>query len=365
MLAWIDPATGGLLLGGTMAAMLFWAIGSMLLALSFVLGCVSNVFGQRVDVKPLPLPKSIRVQSAAPRGEVWAKLSPKERMLAFHLIQAAKAGRDLLFQRTHRHSLAIKSLLEEALSQEQIGKTKSQLGERAFEEFVVYCAKFLDQGGPYTPSNRKYVLVQVTQNQIQALIDDSSTASRLSREDRTEIARLLCDPQYEVQQAPESPEGKGLEKTGNNYYENGVTGAEVMAVLEKTLKPNINSRVIRSNKGLACETLTTQSPGVVGAALQKVVAHLQAARPYALTAHQKEQIEAMIKYFHGGNVEDFRQASISWVRDRADSRVDFMIGWVEFKAISCRAWRPGNLTFRSSIRKSAAWLRPWRGGAGL
>ena len=38
----------------------------------------------------------------------------------------------------------------------------------------------------------------------------------------------------------------------------------------------------------------------------------------------------MIKYFQVGDVEDFRQASVSWVRDRADSRVDFMIGWVEF-----------------------------------
>ncbi len=303
---------------------------SMLLALSFVLGCVSNVLGQGGDVKPLPLPKTIRVQSAAPRGEVWAKLSPKEKMLAYHLIQAANAGRELLFQRTHRHSLTIKSLLEEALSQEQIQKTKSQLGEKAFQEFVVYAAKFLDQGGPYTASNRKYVLEQVTQSQVQALIDGSSRASGLSTQDRTEIARLLCDPQYEVQQSPESPDGKGLEKTGSNFYEKGITGPEVMAVLDKTLKPNINSRVIRSDKGLACETLTTQSPGVVGAALQKVVAHLQAARPYALTAHQKEQIEAMIKYFQGGDVEDFRQASISWVRDRADSRVDFMIGWVEF-----------------------------------
>ena len=303
----------------------------LLLALSFVLGGVSSVLGQGGDVKPLPLPKTIRVQSAAPRGEVWAKLSPKEKMLAYHLIQAANAGRELLFQRTHRHSLTIKSLLEEALSQEQIQKTKSQLGEKAFQEFVVYGAKFLDQGGPYTPSNRKYVLEQVTQSQVQALIDGSSSASRLSRRDRAEIARLLCDPQYEVQQAPESPDGKGLEKTGSNFYEKGITGPEVMAVLDKTLKPNINSRVIRSDKGLACETLTTQSPGVVGAALQKVVAHLQAARPYALTAHQKEQIEAMIKYFQGGDVEDFRQASIAWVRDRADSRVDFMIGWVEFE----------------------------------
>jgi dipeptidyl-peptidase III len=303
---------------------------SMPLALAFVLGCVFNVLGQEGDVKPLPLPKTIRVQSATPRGEVWAKLSPKERMLAYHLIQAANAGRELLFQRTHRHSLTIKNLLEDTLSQGQIQKTKSQLGEKAFNEFVVYGAKFLDQGGPYTPSNRKYVLEQVTQSQVQALIESSSKASSLSKQDRTEIARLLCDPQYEVQQAPESPDGKGLEMTGSNYYEKGVTGPEVMAVLDKTLKPNINSRVIRSGKGLACETLTTQSPEVVGAALQKVVGHLQAARPYALTSHQNEQIEAMIKYFQSGDVEDFRQASIAWVRDRADSRVDFMIGWVEF-----------------------------------
>ncbi len=111
---------------------------SMLLALSLVLGWVSNVLGQEGDPEPLPLPKAIRVQSAAPRGEVWAKLSPKEKMLAYHLIQAANAGRELLFQRTHRHSLTIKSLLEESLTLERIQKTKSQLGEKAFQEFVVY-----------------------------------------------------------------------------------------------------------------------------------------------------------------------------------------------------------------------------------
>src|SRR5271156_2953828 len=92
------------------------------LALSFVLACVSSVRGQGEEVKPLPLPKTIRVQSAAPRGEVWAKLSPKEKMLAYHLIQAANAGRELLYQRTHRHSLTLKNVLVEALSPGQIQK---------------------------------------------------------------------------------------------------------------------------------------------------------------------------------------------------------------------------------------------------
>ncbi len=304
---------------------------AIFLALSFVLGCVSIVHGQAGDLKPLPLPKTIRVQSAAPRGEVWAKLSPREKLLAYHLIQAANAGRELLFERTHRHSLTIKGLLEEALSQEQIQKTKNQLGENAFQEFLVYAARFLDQGGPYAASNRKYLLEQVTQGQVQALIDGSSRGSSLSNSDRTEIARLLCDREYEVEQAPESLDGKGLERTGSNFYEKGITGPEVMAVLDKTLKPNINSRVARSGRDLACETLTTQSPGVVGATLQKVVGHLEAARAFALSDHQKAQIDQTIKYFQGGDVEDFRQASISWVRDRADSRVDFMIGWVEFE----------------------------------
>jgi dipeptidyl-peptidase III len=303
---------------------------SMLLALALILGGVSAAFGQRGDSMALPLPKTIRVQSAAPRGEVWARLAPREKLLAYHLIQAANAGRELLFQRTHRHSLAIKSLLEDALAQDQLEKTKTQLGENAFQEFIVYAAKFLDQGGPYAVSNRKYVLEQVTQGQVQALIDRSARASSLSAQDRTEIARLLCDPEYEVQQSPESPDGTGLEKTGSNYYDPGITGPEVIAVLDKSLKPNINSRVVRRDGGLASETLTTQSPQAVGATLQKVVTHLQAALPHALTAHQKEQLEAMITYFQGGDVEEFRRASIAWVRDRDNSRVDFMIGWVEF-----------------------------------
>jgi dipeptidyl-peptidase III len=304
---------------------------SALLLISFILVTFSSALGQEIPITPLTLPKSIRVQSAAPRGQVWAKLSPKEKMLAYHLIQAASAGRELLFHRTHRHSLAIKGLLEETLSKEHIQETKRSLGEKAFQEFIVYAAKFLDQGGPYTASNRKYVLEQVTPAQIDALIDRCGNASKLSRQNRNEIALLLCDPQYEVQQSPENPDGTGLEKTGSNYYEKGITGAEVRAVLDKTLKPNINSRVIRSDKGLACATLTTQSPEVVGKVLQEVVAHLEAARPFASTDHQKEQIAAMIKYFQGGDVEDFRQASIAWVRDRADSRVDFMLGWVEFE----------------------------------
>src|SRR6516165_9439181 len=102
------------------------------------------------EITPTPLPKNVRVQSAGPRGKVWEQLSPKEKLLAYHLVQAADAGRDLLFYQSHRHALAIKHLLEEALSAEHIQDTKALLGDAPFAEFLVYAAKFEDQCGPYT-----------------------------------------------------------------------------------------------------------------------------------------------------------------------------------------------------------------------
>jgi len=280
-----------------------------ILLLAGILVSASRGFSQEEPITPLPLPSSIRVQSAGPRSQVWDKLSPKEKQLAYHLIQAADAGRTLLFQRTHRHSLAIQRLLEDAFSKEHFQATKTLLGEKGFDELLLYAAKFLDQGGPYAGSNRKYVLKEVTPDQVKTLISRYA-GSDIPKQTIEEITSLLCDPKYETQQAPEHPDGKGLEKTGNNYYEKGITGDEVATVLDKSLKPDLNSRVIRSSKGLACETLTVQSPGAVGTALRKMVEHLKAARDYALTAHQKAELDAMVKYFETGNVEEFREPSL-------------------------------------------------------
>src|ERR1700736_3332114 len=88
--------------------------------------------GQEGKAQPLPLPKAVRVQSAGPRGQVWDRLSAKEKMLAFHLTQASRAGRDLLFYQTHRHSLTIKHWLQEALSAEHLQETRAGLGDRPF-----------------------------------------------------------------------------------------------------------------------------------------------------------------------------------------------------------------------------------------
>ena len=280
------------------------------------------------EVTPLPLPSTIRVQSAGPREKVWQSLSEKDKHLVIHLTNAANAGRDLLFLRSHRHAIAVKQLLESALSAEHIADTKKLLGEKGFAELLRYAAKFFDLSGIYAPSNRKYILTEVTPGQMTELATRYLPSA--DAQSRSEIVRLLTDAKYEVQMYPENQQGDGLEKTGGNFYEHGVTGKEVHAAFDKTDKLTLNGRVERTPAGLACVAQTTKSPGLVGESLRRVVAELEAARPFSQTPEQQKQIDAMIKYFREGNVEDFRQASIAWVRDRSASHVDFMIGWVEF-----------------------------------
>ena len=187
---------------------------------------------------PLPLPKTIRVQSAAPRERVWQTLSPTDRELVIHLTRAADAGRTLLFLRSHRHALLVKQLLEEALSPQKIAETKALLGEKPFDELLRYAAKFFDQSGPYAASNRKYILSEVTPAQIDQLAN--LYLSQAGGATRKEVVRLLTDPKFEVLQYPENQEGEGLEKTGGNFYEHGVTGKEVHAVFDKTSKLTLN-----------------------------------------------------------------------------------------------------------------------------
>ena len=292
------------------------------------------------DPKPLPqvkkydavpLPTTMRVDSSAPRVQLWNALTDQQKNLATHLIQASQAGRDILFFQNHRHGLAIKQIFEEALSARSLKDTKALLGPKAFAEFLVYATKFLDAGGPYGTSNRKYVMKTVTSAQIKKLA--KIFGGTVPRSTADEIASLLTDPTYEVIQYPEDESGTDLGYAGGNLYDRTVTAAEVVEAFRRGLKSGVNCRIVRDAKaGLRCQTQslsTVDLPTPVRASLMKIVHELELAIPYALTDHQRRQFELMISYLEKGDEELFREYNREWVKDRSDSPVDFMVGFVE------------------------------------
>lgn len=291
---------------------------------SVTMAHTNSLFG---SASPMPLPKEIRIESAASRKKLWEKLPERQKKLAFHLLEAGRMGRRLLVHQLHRHGLTVKSLIEESFSKTHIETTKKLLGKEGFEEFLIYAAKCMDLGGPYANSNRKFVLRKVTSQQIETLL--STFLPNVDKTARTDINMLLTDPTFEVQLFPESQEGAGLEFTGGNFYEKGVKGADVKAALDKTLKTTLNTRVLLGKNGPEAHPQTVRTPGIVGETLKRIVSSLEKAREFSDSENQKKQIDFMVKYFNEGNLEDFRQANIAWVKDGASSPIDFMIGWVE------------------------------------
>jgi len=151
---------------------------------------------------------------------------------------------------------------------------------------------------------------------------------------RGEIIGLLTDPHYETIEYPEDSDGSTLEIAGGNLYEKGLTGPEVQAALKVGLKSGLNCRIIRAKDGnLMCQLLalsnTTNLPKPVRHALRAIIHELNLAAPFASTDHQKAQFQYLLSYFQTGNVEDFRQYNIEWVKDGSNSPVDFMMGFVE------------------------------------
>lgn len=285
--------------------------------------------------EPLTVPETIRVTSSAPRKLVWQGLTTREKKLATHLFAAATAGKDILLNQNHRHGLFIKKVLETSLNQKNLSTTKAFLGT-AFNEYLNYAIKYEDQVGSYATSNRKYVLKKSTAEQITALFKRHAPKVRAKAKALAieESVKLLTDPQYEVLLKPEDSEGTNLALTGNNIYEHGITEQEVAEAIKKGLKSDVNCRIVRGPEGLLCEVQALSNPKIqpeVRKALTTIVVELGKALPYASSEHQTKQISYLISYLTTGNVEDFRQMNIEWVKDGTHSKVDFMMGYVEYQ----------------------------------
>ena len=68
--------------------------------------------------------------------------------------------------------------------------------------------------------------------------------------------------------------------------------------------------------------------GLYGQALERIVAYLEKARPYACTPEQQVTIDRLIEYYRTGDLRTFDNYCIHWLRD-TQSRVDFVNGFTE------------------------------------
>jgi dipeptidyl-peptidase-3 len=239
----------------------------------------------------------------------FTALPLKDKVLIWHLYQAALAGRDIYYDQRYRHSLAMRKILESVLRHPQ-GLTPEQLAE-----VRRYAKLFWLNSGPYHNLTARKFTLKGTEP-FSTLLAQMGTGP--------ELEKAFFDPDWEPMVTNKTP-GAGkdiLETSANNYYAGGITSADLEGFTEQY---GLNSRLVKRDGALTEEVY--RIGGKYDKEITAIVGHLRNALPYATPAMQRA-LDALIRWYTTGEDADRRGYDIAWVEDK-DSRVDTINGFVE------------------------------------
>ena len=256
----------------------------------------------------------------------FAALPLKERILVWHLYQAALAGRDIYYDQRYGHNLEMRALLE------QILRHSGAIDPRVLAEIRRYTKLFWINTGPHNNLTARKCLLRLTRDELLAAVAAAAAAGArvplgsggetiAAMVDR--MAPLFFDPTVDPSVTNKSP-GTGrdiLEASANNLYA-GVTMADLEGFEERY---GLNSRLAKVDGRLVEEVY--RAGGRYDREIRRIVGHLEAAIPYAPAA-MAETLRALIKFYQTGDEADRVAYDIAWVRDQ-ESAVDTINGFVE------------------------------------
>jgi dipeptidyl-peptidase-3 len=254
-------------------------------------------------------------------------LSPRDRVLIWHLAQAALAGRDIFYDQRYAHNLEMRDVLEEILRHGDAVVDRDALA--AIEH---YTKLFWINTGPHNNlTARKYVPACSPDAFAAAVQSAARAGARFPQRPGETLDAMLArlrplffDPAVAPMVTSKTPAAGQdlLSASANNLYV-GVT----MADLERFEEQHpLNSRLVKRADGTLVEEVYRVG-GLYGAHIEAIVGHLQDAIPYA-TDEMARALRALITFYTTGRDDDRAAYDIAWVDDRS-SPVDTINGFVE------------------------------------
>ena len=257
----------------------------------------------------------------------FESLELREKVLVWHLYNAALAGRDIFYDQRYEHNLEMREVLEEILTH------AGSVDPAALEAIHRYTKLFWINTGPFNNlTARKFVLDSTPEAFADAARAAAGDGARFPTRDGETLDELLArleplffDEDVDPIVTNKSPAGGDdmLLSSANNLYD-GVSMADLEGFEERY---PLNSRLVKRDGGLEEEIYRIDGDGRYAAQLTEVVRHLEAAIPYA-TEPMADAIEALVKWYRTGEPEDRRAYDIAWVADQA-SPVDTINGFTE------------------------------------
>jgi len=255
----------------------------------------------------------------------FASLPRDQKILIWHLYQAALAGRDIYYDQRYAYNLAMRDVLEEILTH------PAGVDPAVLAEIERYTKLFWLNTGPHNNlTARKFVLkcapaafaaaahAAAKSGATFALRNGESLDQLMSR-----LEPLFFDPAVDTIVTNKTP-GAGkdiLTSSANNLYV-GVSMSDLDGFEEQH---PLNSRILRHEGRIVEEVYRVG--GKYDKEIREIIGHLEAAIPYA-TETMAAALGALIRFYTTGSEADRVAYDIAWVQDKA-SPVDTINGFIE------------------------------------
>lgn len=255
----------------------------------------------------------------------FSRLPRSEKILTWHLYQAALAGRDIYYDQRHRHGLAMRGVLEAII------RHSDGVDPETLSEIRRYTKLFWINSGPYNHLTARKFVLKCTPEAFAAAARTAAKAGAKfpvttgeTRDGLLErLGPMFFDPKFEPIVTNKTP-GSGkdiLVESANNLY----VGLGMKDLVGFTERYPLNSRLVKTNGMLVEEPFRVGAR--YGEQLANVVRHLHAAESYAPSA-MKPALQALIQFYQTGETRDREAYDIAWVADK-DSPVDTINGFIE------------------------------------
>ena len=254
----------------------------------------------------------------------WDDLSLQQKEYVYHLSEAAKYGRDIIWVQNCRYNLPIRKVLENILENYE-GDREC----REFQDFTVYAKRVFFSNGIHHHYAEDKIFPDCPQDYFRSLMEAVGDGDRCE-----ELLPVIYDPEIFPQRKSNDPGKDIVQASAVNFYEN-VTRKEVEDFYHAMLDPQddtpvsygLNSKVVKGSDGVIREEVY-RTGGLYGPALTRICSELEKAAEYAENDAQKQYIATLVEYYRTGDLKLWDKYNIEWVQDTLGT-VDFVNGFVE------------------------------------
>ncbi len=252
----------------------------------------------------------------------WEQLSLQQKAYAYHLSEAAKYGRDILWDQNCPANLSIRHCVENILENFD--------GDRESEDFLAfteYAKRLFFSNGIHHHYAEDKFFPACSRDYFASLMNAVGVVD-------DNLLEIIYNPDIYPQRRSTNTEGDIVLQSAVNFYE-GVTRDDVERYYASIVNPNdphpisygLNTKVVKGPDGVVRE-LPWCIGGIYSAAIEKICEELELAIDFAENDIQKRALGILIEYYHTGDLRKWDEFNIEWVKDTIGT-VDFINGFIE------------------------------------